>query len=354
MALAAAHPHMHRDEDAEETVPVSSWAKQGLTAPETRIIHHSHLIQYGPLTAQGNFLSQQDGVRPQWHQLMSNPTAAAAAAMNQGMSSDYYNIDGFADTSALPLADYVAGAPPMMNDWNQMHGGFVESSYDLYTHHPQIDSASFQTADLDPSRYGFAATAPLSEYTRQMPGPWDGIWAFNPDNVAENFVYPSNDVDEASLAMPSLSTMQSDTTQLLGSDVLDDGLSMSPWNGNAINSTTASPGEWVVVSGPSPPHSEPTLADARVSPPSSANPPPTERRASDTTTKPKTSKPERTKRNKTMQVQLLVPRRQGPLSVEQRQKADDMRYYGACWRCRRYKKPVRLSLVLSYALSYFV
>lgn len=30
----------------------------------------------------------------------------------------------------------------------------------------------------------------------------------------------------------------------------------------------------------------------------------------------------------------------GPLSVAQRQKADDMRYFGACWRCRKYKKPV--------------
>lgn len=35
-----------------------------------------------------------------------------------------------------------------------------------------------------------------------------------------------------------------------------------------------------------------------------------------------------------------APRRRGPLTQAQRDKADDTRYYGACWRCRRYKKPV--------------
>ena len=34
--------------------------------------------------------------------------------------------------------------------------------------------------------------------------------------------------------------------------------------------------------------------------------------------------------------------RTGPLSEAQRQKADDMRYFGACWRCRKYKKPVSI------------
>lgn len=35
----------------------------------------------------------------------------------------------------------------------------------------------------------------------------------------------------------------------------------------------------------------------------------------------------------------VAARRTGPLSTIQRDKADEMRYHGACWRCRRYKKP---------------
>lgn len=37
---------------------------------------------------------------------------------------------------------------------------------------------------------------------------------------------------------------------------------------------------------------------------------------------------------------VAVSKRSGPLSQEQRDKADEMRYWGACWRCRRYRKPV--------------
>ena len=33
--------------------------------------------------------------------------------------------------------------------------------------------------------------------------------------------------------------------------------------------------------------------------------------------------------------------KRGKLTVAQKEKADDMRYYGACWRCKRYKKSVR-------------
>ena len=34
--------------------------------------------------------------------------------------------------------------------------------------------------------------------------------------------------------------------------------------------------------------------------------------------------------------------RVGPLTLSQREKVEDMRNYGACWRCRKYKKPVCL------------
>lgn len=42
--------------------------------------------------------------------------------------------------------------------------------------------------------------------------------------------------------------------------------------------------------------------------------------------------------------------RVGPLTITQREKVEDMRTYGACWRCRKYKKPVSTFITLSLFL----
>jgi hypothetical protein len=331
-------PLTHEDEVVEEVVPVSSWAKQGLTPRAPHPTSSTDLIQYGPLTAQGNFLSHLDNRHSQWQPLPSDVAIG-------DLSSGIYFDDPTAP-SAVPYNQYTTAEPPSLDHWTDMNG-FTESSYGLYAHHPQIDSDSFQHVSLSRSFYDLGSAAPLQDFVptpsfeRQTLGPWEGIWAFNPNNVAENFVYPSSDAPPSSMAGPPLSSLPNGLTHISTSERATNGEQYSPHQDNSTSPRQPVPGDWVVVSRPSPSHSEPTRAIPESTPPSSSEPFPSGRRSSDVGIKAKTLKPEKTKRNKTMQVQLLVPRRQGPLSVEQRQKADDMRYYGACWRCRRYKKPVR-------------
>ena len=43
-----------------------------------------------------------------------------------------------------------------------------------------------------------------------------------------------------------------------------------------------------------------------------------------------------------------VTKRRQPLDADTKRKAEEMRYYGACWRCRKYKKPVSQSRRLRY------
>ena len=330
MALTAM-PLTHEADEVDEVVPVSSWAKQGLMPMVPHSASQTHLIQFGPLTAQGNYISELDNQPVNWH-----PFSA------EGIVPPDQFYDDVAVMQGVPF-DALAGHHTSMDQWGDMNGGYADASYELYQTTQSVDHG-FYPVSPDHGYYESVSAAPFTDYVpapnleRQTVGPWEGMWAFNPANVADNFVYPSTEVSAAPLpetSSPSRTSGPNNTSPTATPPRIDSGSLHHPTQSRAQSA------EWVVATRLSPSaHSEPRHSHSHHSPSTATAHAASARRSSDAGHATRSLRPEKVKRNKTMQVQLLVPRRQGPLSVEQRQKADDMRYYGACWRCRRYKKPV--------------
>ena len=271
-------------------------------------------IQYGPLTAQGNYVSEMD-----WPRVPTLP-AQPISDLDPELPGPPYSIA--ADGDRLPAHAWLAtGEPPL-----------AATQYDLYR---QMINAQYQNqAFLDASLVGagvhLSSDFPGEPLPQSTYSPYDGIWAFNPLAVDDNFVYPPN--------LPPPESYKPEATQPLSADMAS----------SSLHATALSPRELALnFAATSSMMSQAFPASAPVVPPvvnphtpaSATNPAPP---ATSNERPPavKSSRPERVKRNRAGQAQAVVPRRQGPLSTAQRQKADDMRYYGACWRCRRYKKPV--------------
>lgn len=363
--MSTERKHRSSPNDAQyDPVSASTWTAQELNsshvpyaAPASVPIQFGLLTaqeQRGPLPAQGSYMPTLDWPSDQ----TCAPDTIALLDQHTGLSVSDSNFDLIANDDRLPLGSLPDGTDLSLTQYDDIYGSLVAAPYQ--NAHFDPTTALYEQATLPSLSNVSEGYAPHSTHA-----PYQGIWAFNPMSIDENFVYPTsqtqaptgresstiasqplNPTSLASATPVTMAQMNVDPNALGWTTVASGTISPGTTSTHTAFSTTSPPqnGSSTTQSARSSqshphPHSHPH-SPSMPSRPKSITPPRERPQPPVAPGKPKSSKPERAKKNKTAQNQL-APRRQGPLSTAQRQKADDMRYYGACWRCRRYKKPVR-------------
>jgi hypothetical protein len=310
-----------RSSHLSEETPVLGWASGHIHVPAQQSYATSTAVapfQYGPLTAQDDYPSNIN-----WPQSLPLATDMAEHLDPGNHYATEANDNGLVTDTWLNHTDVPA-----------LHGS---GHYDLYG---QMLSSQYPDRDLPQGPIVDAAvlaTHNLSDgaMSQNTYSPYDGIWAFNPLAVDDNFVYPE--------VIPHLSDNKTSMPHVAASSLPPKSVEVTASMSNDLAASYAATTSIISDTFPA---SMPVPIQTQCTPLSA----PGGAKRKPFAVSAKNLKPERTRKHRGADSQAVVPRRSGPLSTAQRQKADDMRYYGACWRCRRYKKPVSKNVALLHGM----